>query len=82
MIKEKYTIKDFLPLIAIFAGITVLSVLWVSAFSGGTMRWMEIFMGLFFVVFGLLKVINLKGFKDAYLMYDVVAMKFPRYGYV
>jgi len=82
MIKEKYTIKDFLPLIVIFAGIIILSILWVNAFSGGAMRWMEIFMGLFFVVFGLLKVINLKGFKDAYLMYDLVAMKYPRYGYM
>lgn len=82
MIKGKYTIKDFLPLIAIFAGIIVLSIFWVNAFSGGIMRWMEIFMGLFFVVFGLLKVINLKGFKDAYLMYDLIAMKNPKYGYV
>jgi len=82
MIKEKYTIKDFLPLIAIFIAITTVSVFWINTFPGGFMRWMEIFMGLFFVVFGLLKVINLKGFKDAYLMYDIVAMKYPKYGYV
>ena len=82
MIKEKYTIKDFLPLIAIFTGIIILSVLWINAFPGGFMRWMEIFMGLFFITFGLLKVINLKGFKDAYLMYDIVAMKCPKYGYL
>ena len=82
MIKEKYTIKDFLPLISIFIGITVFSLLWVGAFSGGFMRWMEVFMGLFFIVFGLFKVFNLKGFADAYRMYDVVAVKYPKYGFV
>jgi len=82
MIKEKYTTKDFLPLISIFIGITVLSLLWINAFNGGFMRWMEVFMGIFFVVFGLFKVLNLKGFADAYRMYDLVAMRYPRYGYV
>lgn len=82
MIKEKYTVKDFLPLILIFMAITALSILWVNAFSGGFMRWMEVFMGLFFVVFGLFKIFNLKGFADAYRMYDVIAMKYPKYGYV
>ncbi len=82
MIKERYTIKDFLPLIAIFTGIIILSILWVNAFQGGFMRWMEVFMGLFFVVFGFFKVFNLKGFADAYRMYDVIAMKYPKYGYV
>lgn len=82
MIKEKYTIKDFLPLLAVFTGIIILSLLWVNAFSGGFMRWMEVFMGLFFVVFGFFKVFNLKGFADAYRMYDVIAMKYPKYGYV
>jgi hypothetical protein len=82
MIKEKYTIKDFLPLISIFVGITVVSLLLVNVFDGGVMRWMEVFMGLFFVVFGLFKVFNLKGFADAYRMYDVIAMKYPQYGYL
>ncbi len=82
MIKEKYTIKDFLPLITMFAGIIILSLLWVNVFSGGFMRWMEVFMGLFFVAFGFFKVFNLKGFADAYRMYDVVAMKYPKYGYL
>jgi len=82
MIKEKYTIKDFLPLISLFIFITVASIAWVMLSEGNFMRWMELFMGLFFIVFGLFKILNLKGFKDAYRMYDVVAMKYPKYGYV
>ena len=81
MIKEKYTIKDFLPLTSIFVFITIASVAWVMLGESGFMRWMEVFMGLFFVIFGLFKVLNLKGFKDAYRMYDVIAMKYPLYGY-
>lgn len=65
-----------------FTGIIFMSLLWLNAFGGGFMRWMEIFMGLFFVVFGLFKALNLKGFKDAYRMYDVIAMRYPSYGYV
>ncbi len=81
MIKEKYTIKDFLPLISLFVLITAASVVWVMLSEGDFMRWMELFMGLFFIVFGLFKVLNLKGFKDAYRMYDVIATKYPSYGY-
>lgn len=82
MIKEKYTIKDFLPLILFFVLTTTLSVGWTVYFSLGFMRWMEVFMGSFFLLFGLFKVINLKGFAMAYRMYDLVAMKFKGYGYV
>lgn len=82
MIKEKYTIKDFIPLFFIFISITGSSFLWVYAFDEDFMRWMEIFMGLFFTVFGLFKVINIRGFVNAYQMYDIVAMRYPKYGYV
>ncbi len=82
MIKEKYTIKDFLPLILFFVLITIISVGWTIYFNLDFMRWMEIFMGLFFLVFGIFKVLNLKGFAEAYKMYDVIALREPRYGYV
>lgn len=82
MIKEKYTTKDFLPLISLFVLITIASITWVILIEGDFMRWMGVFMGLFFIVFGSFKVLNLKGFKDAYRMYDVIAMKYPMYGYI
>ena len=82
MIKEKYTIKDFLPLISLFILITSSSVLWVLVSEEGFMRWMEVFMALFFIIFSLFKILNLNGFKDAYRMYDVIAMRYPSYGYV
>ncbi len=45
-------------------------------------RWMRHFMAGFFLTFSFFKMLNLKGFKDNYLRYDVVARRFPFWGYV
>ncbi len=40
------------------------------------------FMGLFFVVFSFFKLLNLGGFAKAYQAYDVIAAKFPVWGFI
>lgn len=45
-------------------------------------RWMRHFMAGFFLVFSFFKLLNLKGFKESYQMYDVVARKWPVWGYI
>ncbi len=45
-------------------------------------RWMRHFMGGFFLTFSFFKMLNLNGFKESYLMYDVIARRFPNWGYV
>jgi len=45
-------------------------------------RWMRHFMAGFFLTFSFFKMLNLKGFKDSYLMYDIIARKIPSWGYV
>ena len=35
----------------------------------------------FFLTFSFFKMLNLKGFKDSYLMYDIIARKFSAWGY-
>ncbi|PHN07023.1 heavy-metal-associated domain-containing protein [Flavilitoribacter nigricans] len=45
-------------------------------------RWMRHFMAGFFLVFSFFKMLNLQGFKDSYRMYDVIARKFPAWGYI
>lgn len=40
------------------------------------------FMGLFFLVFGSFKIINLKNFVTAYSRYDLIAKKYKLYGYI
>jgi len=45
-------------------------------------RWMRHFMAGFFLVFSFFKMLNLKGFRDSYMMYDVIARKFPTWAYI
>lgn len=46
------------------------------------MIWMRYFMAGFFLVFSFFKLLNLKGFKDSYVMYDIVAKRFPFWAYL
>ncbi len=45
-------------------------------------RWMRHFMAGFFLTFSFFKMLNLKGFKESYQMYDIIARKFPTWGYI
>jgi len=70
----------FLPLIIIFVVILLfvgIRLLWFGSFD--LMFAMQNFMAGFFLVFGFFKVINLRGFADAYQMYDLVAKRSRAY---
>jgi hypothetical protein len=43
---------------------------------------MRHFMGLFFVIFSMFKLINIDGFQKGFLMYDILAKNYPAYGYL
>lgn len=70
----KHKFKDFIPLIVIFIVIILLTV-----FSGFTMA---NFMGYFFLIFGLFKVIKWKSFVMAYREYGVLAKRSKLYAYI
>lgn len=78
----KYTFKQFIPLISIFLVIIAVTLV-VSLISPSPDQflWMRVFMGSFFVVFGLFKVLKLKGFAKAYREYDVIAKQSTVYSY-
>jgi cation transport ATPase len=46
------------------------------------MEAMRLFMGGFFIAFSFFKMLDLRGFADAYRSYDLIAKAVPRYGYV
>ena len=46
------------------------------------MQWMQHFMAGFFLVFSFFKMLNLKGFAESYVMYDVVAKRLPAWAYI
>ncbi|PCI30562.1 hypothetical protein COB52_01370 [Candidatus Kaiserbacteria bacterium] len=74
-----YKFKDFLPLILLFSLISAGS--WYLS-EGNLMFFMQMFMGLFFLCFGFLKVIKLKAFAKAYSMYDVISSRIYVYGFI
>ena len=45
------------------------------------MVWMQHFMAGFFLVFSFFKLLNLKGFAESYVMYDVLAKRIPAWAY-
>lgn len=66
-------------LIAFLVGIVGLAELRAGGFDWG--RSMQNFMGAFFLAFSFFKLLDLRGFAESYRMYDVVARRFPAYGY-
>lgn len=77
---QQSTFKKLIPLLSIFGFIIILTLAtaWFQTdFSG--MNIMMLSMAFFFLVFGIFKLNNLKGFAKAYAMYDVIAMKSKTY---
>jgi uncharacterized membrane protein YphA (DoxX/SURF4 family) len=74
-------IKTFIPLIFIVSLIIVGVVVLQLAQPGDWHDIMRYFMGLFFLVFGMFKVVRLPAFVDAYRMYDLLAQRSRTYAY-
>ena len=78
----KTPFKDFIPLIVIFSVIILFTVfMQLRASDADVMFAMRNFMGGFFIVFGGFKVLNWKGFAEAYSMYDIIAKRSRAYAY-
>lgn len=76
-------LATYKPVLLIFAYLFSITGL-VEMVSGDLQieRWMRHFMAGFFLTFSFFKMLNLEGFKESYQMYDVIARKFPAWGYV
>lgn len=81
----KSWLKTYRPLLMIAGYITAAAL--AAAVDTATwdvdgMVFMRVFMAGFFLVFSFFKLLDLKGFADAYAGYDLLAMKWRGYGYV
>ena len=81
MTSEKTKLQQLKPLLLILFYITSAGVLlhykdW--SWSG----FMLDFMGLFYIVFGFFKMLDLKGFPESFKMYDPLAKRLPIYGWI
>lgn len=81
--QTKSWFETYKPILLIFFYITLITFL--IQFKNekiNVMEWMQHFMASFFLVFSFFKLLNLKGFAESYMMYDVVAKKIPVWGYI
>jgi hypothetical protein len=76
----KTTYYPLALLAAFLVGVVGLVEVRAGAFDWG--RAMGNFMGAFFLAFSLFKLLDLRGFADAYRGYDIVARRWPAYGYI
>ncbi len=75
--------QTYKPILLIFGYvILVISLIQVGNNHFDWMQWMRHFMAGFFLVFSFFKLLNLKGFVESYVMYDVIARKLPVWAYL
>jgi copper chaperone CopZ len=76
-------LATYKPILLIFFYISLITLLMQFANEKfDVMQWMRHFMAGFFLVFSFFKMLNLKGFAESYVMYDVVAKRLPAWAYV
>lgn len=77
------TLVDYIIFASILAGIVLISLIvyYFTAFGSPATNLMRIFMGVFFLVFGGFKFLDLDAFANSYVNYDLIAAKFRNYAY-
>lgn len=81
--QAKSWFATYKPVLLIFFYITGISLLiQFTHHHFDFMMWMQHFMAGFFLVFSFFKLLNLKGFAESYVMYDVVAKRIPAWAYL
>jgi len=80
--QAKSWFQTYTPILLIFLYITTITLLiQLKNEQFILMEAMQHFMAGFFLVFSFFKLLNLKGFAESYVMYDVVAKKIPFWAY-
>ena len=81
MPSEKTKLQQLKPLLLILFYITSAGVL-LHYKEWSWSEFMLDFMGLFYIVFGFFKMLDLKGFPESFKMYDPLAKRLPIYGWI
>ncbi|MAX81648.1 MAG: heavy metal transporter [Crocinitomicaceae bacterium] len=80
--QTKSWFSTYKPVLLIFIYIAVITLLiQASNATFNPTQWMRHFMAGFFLIFSFFKMLNLKGFAESYVMYDVIAKKFSIWAY-
>lgn len=81
--KTAFDLSKYKPIFLVFAyifGVTLTIQLVNGAFD--LKEWMRHFMAGFFLVFSFFKMLNLSGFADSYMGYDIIAKRWKAWGYI
>ena len=81
--KTNQGIGQYKPIFLIFAYILTIT-LTIQYLSGSfdMSQWMRHFMAGFFLVFSFFKMLDLSGFANSYMSYDIIARKWKSWGYI
>lgn len=77
-----HSLKDYVPLLVVFAFIAVSSAAHVAVMGNTFINWMMAVMGYFFLFFALFKFIDLPGFAEGFSHYDVIARRIKSWGFI
>jgi copper chaperone CopZ len=77
-VPEKAWLATYYPLFLIVGLISLVSLKGVETEAD----WMLHFMSGFFIVFGFFKLLDIRGFRDAYATYDLLAARWKDYGFI
>ncbi len=81
-VETKSWFQTYYPLLLIAAFISLASFAGTASTGMVFHNWMINFMAGFFLVFSFFKLLDLRGFADAYTSYDLVAMKWKPWGFI
>lgn len=74
--------QTYKPVLLIFFYILAATILIQLTQGFNMMQWMNHFMAGFFLAFSFFKLLDVKAFAESYSSYDILAKKWPGYGYV
>lgn len=81
--QTKNWLSTYKPILLIFGYIlTITLIIQYQNESFDSMQWMRHFMAGFFLTFSFFKLLNLRGFAESYIMYDVIAKQVPVWAYI
>jgi copper chaperone CopZ len=81
--QAKSWLRAYRPILLVFFYILLVTLLiQFSSTEFDLNEWMRHFMSAFFMVFSFFKILDLSGFADSYMSYDIIAKRWRSWGYV
>ena len=77
--EQHTTFKDYFLFAGVLLGIVLISIFISYAAKTDAVGFMRVFMGVFFLTFGVFKLLDWDGFVESFVNYDLIAIKYKDY---